>query len=141
MKKILLLALLCIAFTSVDAQPPTITNETCCEFVITPICYVPDHPCLSSITYGSPIRIGCHDTGVPIPPDDCVAPAVRGYQVCYTSATCDPNTQCAFFGGPDMCLGPWVILDPCVNCGPLGLTKISLDPITGNITISDYYWP
>lgn len=139
MKKILLLAVLCIAFTSAYAQP-RIINETCCEFTITPICYVPDHPCLGSILYGIPITVRCHDN-ISLPPDDCVSPAVRGYQVCYTSSTCDPNTQCAFFGGPDMCLSPSVILDPCVNCGPLGLTRISLDPMTGDITISDYFWP
>jgi hypothetical protein len=141
MKKILLLALLCIAFTTTFAQP-RIINETCCKFTITPICYVPDHPCLGSITYGTPITVECHDE-IRLPDDDCIAPEVRAYEVCYNdpASSCDYLPQCGIFGNPTMCIGSWVILDPCVNCGPLGLTKISFDPLTGDITISDYYWP
>lgn len=141
MKKLLLLAVLCTAFISGYAQP-RIVNETDCDFVITPICYVADHPCLGSISYGTPIHVPAHDSRLIFEPP-CEAPEVRGYQVCYNdpASSCDPLPQCAIFGGPDMCISPVVILDPCVRCGPLGLTRIALDPITGDINISDYYWP
>src|SRR5579871_306207 len=79
MKKLFLLALLCLGFAAAKAGGPVIANHTPCGIVITPGCYDPTtctfNPCVSS---GIFIPAG---STIPLPVCTCDLPLLQGYYV------------------------------------------------------------
>jgi len=124
MKKLLLLALLCLSFVASKAQIK-VTNNTNCDIVVTPFCY---DPVTCNIVNFCPATVVPAHTTIPLPPWPCQPPFIQGYQVCWVQC---PNfcVEVAPPGRP--CFPPQAVLPACSPCPPANVFVNA----AGNITV------
>ncbi|MCW3124133.1 MAG: hypothetical protein JWQ38_3625 [Flavipsychrobacter sp.] len=88
MKKVLLLALLCLSFVASKAAPPMIFNNTSCDIVVSATCYDPLQ-CVPTIFCPPGIIIPAGGS-IPFPtcPQCQVPPFALAYTVCWAQPQC-----------------------------------------------------
>jgi len=109
MKKLLMLALLCLSFVASKAAPVSIINNTGCTIIVTPFCY--DQKC--NILPCSPGIVVPPGGTIPLPSCSCPLPLLQGYQVCWQ----DCPGLCVTVAPPgSACFPPQANLAPCPPC-------------------------
>jgi len=123
MKKLLLLALLCLSFVASNAQ--NIINKTNCTIFVTPFCY---DPVTCNIVNFCPMVAVPGGGTLPLPNCQCQPPFLQGYQVCWGQC---PNlcVDVAIPGSP--CFPARAGLPACFPCPP---AVVSFDA-AGNLII------
>ena len=133
MKKLMLLAFLCLSFVASHAA--VIINTTGCSLTLQPVCYNPPPNCLAIVPCGPVIHIPGGGGPVPLPPP-CGCP-LQGYTICYSpgfpgcAGICVNISDAA--GGPCFNFPIAAVLPPCPACGNRPF-NIFWDP-AGNLII------
>jgi len=119
MKKLLLLALLCLSFVASKAQ--NIINKTNCTITVCAICY---DPASCTIINVCPQTVSCifvaPGATLPLPtcPQCQVPPNLLAYQVCWANPQC-PQPFCVTVAPPGFpCFPPQGFLGACQPCPP-----------------------
>jgi len=120
MKKLLLLALLCLSFVASKSQ--NVTNKTQCAITVCAICYDPVQCVIFNVC---PQTMSCVTVfpGATLPLPTCpqcqVPPNLIAYTVCWANPACPPPGNCVTVAPPpSSCFPPLAVLPACSPCPP-----------------------